>query len=98
MPTITISADAPPPTAPLPDETYATEAQKQAVRALAAAKSAGASRDAVEALLAQAGDNASFISADADNRLKRGGDGGLHVKDDFSPDPLVHYLLSRGNL
>lgn len=36
------------------------------------------------------------ISEDPDNRLKRGSDGGLHVSDTLSPDPLMYYLLARG--
>ena len=36
------------------------------------------------------------ISADPDNRIKQGTDGGLHVLDDFSPDPLAYYILAKG--
>jgi hypothetical protein len=36
------------------------------------------------------------ISADPDNRLKEGTDGGLYVADTFIPDPLAYYLLERG--
>jgi len=36
------------------------------------------------------------ISADPDNRLKPGSDGGLYVADNLDPNPLDHYLLERG--
>lgn len=38
---------------------------------------------------------APIISADPDNRLKQGVDGGLHVLDDLTPDPLAYYILAR---
>ena len=38
------------------------------------------------------------ISADPDNRLKPGSDGGLYVADTYIPDPLAYYLLERGNI
>ena len=41
-------------------------------------------------------DGAPIISTDADNRIKQGGDGGLHVLDDFTPDPLAYYILAKG--
>ena len=41
------------------------------------------------------GGNAPAISADPDNRIKQGTDGGLHVLDDFSPDPLAYYILAK---
>ena len=37
-----------------------------------------------------------LISADPDNRLKEGTDGGLHVSDDLIPDPLAYYILAKG--
>lgn len=36
-----------------------------------------------------------IISADTDNRIKLGGDGGLFVLDNLTPDPLAYYILSR---
>ena len=36
-----------------------------------------------------------IISADTDNRVKLGGDGGLFVLDNLTPDPLAYYILSR---
>lgn len=36
------------------------------------------------------------ISADPDNRLTQGTDGGLHVLDDLTPDPLAYYILAKG--
>jgi hypothetical protein len=36
------------------------------------------------------------ISADPDNRLKTGSDGGLHVQDSLTPDPLAYYILAKG--
>lgn len=36
-----------------------------------------------------------IISADPDNRIKRGADGGLHVLDDLTPNPLAYYILAR---
>lgn len=41
-------------------------------------------------------DGVPIISTDADNRIKQGGDGGLHVLDDFTPDPLAYYILAKG--
>lgn len=35
------------------------------------------------------------ISADQDNRLTRGADAGLYVRDDLIPDPLAYYILAR---
>lgn len=40
-------------------------------------------------------DGSPIISADPDNRIKRGADGGLHVLDDLTPDPLAYYILAR---
>ena len=89
--TITINADDPVIAPELADEQYATQAQKFASQALAAARSAGANADRIEGILAQVEDGAAFVSADEDNRLKRGTDGGLYVRDNFNPDPLAHY-------
>lgn len=36
------------------------------------------------------------ISADPDNRLKRGADNKLYVHDDLTPDPLAYYILAKG--
>ena len=36
-----------------------------------------------------------IISADADNRIELGGDGGLYVLNNLVPDPLAYYILSR---
>lgn len=36
------------------------------------------------------------ISADPDNRLATGTDGGLYVRDDLVPDPLAYYILAKG--
>ena len=41
------------------------------------------------------GGNAPAISADTNNRIREGSDGGLHVLDDFSPDPLAYYILAK---
>lgn len=46
--------------------------------------------------LEQSGVGMEFVSLDPNNRLKRGADGGLYVSDEFLPDPLVHYILSKG--
>jgi len=35
------------------------------------------------------------ISTDPDNRLTRGTDDGLYVKDDLAPDPLAYYILAK---
>ncbi|OLU22934.1 hypothetical protein BVH03_22045 [Pseudomonas sp. PA15(2017)] len=35
------------------------------------------------------------ISAEPNNRLTLKADG-LHVSDDFQPDPLAHYILAKG--
>lgn len=35
------------------------------------------------------------ISAEPNNRLTQKADG-LHVSDDFQPDPLAHYILAKG--
>ncbi len=40
-------------------------------------------------------DGSPIISADPDNRIKRGADGGLHVLDDLTPNPLAYYILAR---
>ncbi|WP_296125381.1 hypothetical protein [Pseudomonas sp. Ga0074129] len=40
-------------------------------------------------------DGRPIISADIDNRLKQGTDGGLHVLDDLIPNPLAYYILAR---
>ena len=45
-------------------------------------------------LLAIGGNSAASISADEDNRLIRGSDGGLKVEDDFGVDLLAHYILT----
>lgn len=37
---------------------------------------------------------APLISSDADNRLKTGSDGGLHVADTLS-DPVAYYILAK---
>ena len=36
------------------------------------------------------------ISADPDNRIREGSDGGLHVLDNLIPDPLAYYILAKG--
>lgn len=41
-------------------------------------------------------DGSPIISTDADNRIKQGTDGGLHVLDDLTPDPLAYYILAKG--
>lgn len=35
------------------------------------------------------------ISTDQYNRLTRGTDDGLYVKDDLTPDPLAYYILAK---
>jgi hypothetical protein len=35
------------------------------------------------------------ISTDQNNRLTRGTDDGLYVKDDLTPDPLAYYILAK---
>jgi hypothetical protein len=35
------------------------------------------------------------VSTDPDNRLTRGADDGLYVKDDLTPDPLAYYILAK---
>lgn len=42
------------------------------------------------------GGNAPAISADPDNRIREGSDGGLHVLDNLIPDPLAYYILAKG--
>ena len=37
---------------------------------------------------------APLISSDADNRIKAGSDGGLHVADTLS-DPVAYYILAK---
>lgn len=51
---------------------------------------------AIAEALDDIGVGATFISADENNRLKRGQDGGYYVSDDFIPDPLAHYILAKG--
>lgn len=41
-------------------------------------------------------DGAPIISEDLDNRITLGNDGGLHVLDDLTPDPLAYYILAKG--
>lgn len=41
------------------------------------------------------GDATVEISGDPDNRLERGSDQGLYVRDDLIPDPLAYYILAR---
>lgn len=36
------------------------------------------------------------ISADPDNRIGLGSDGGLFVRDDLVPDPLAYYIFAKG--
>lgn len=93
---ITINADDPVIDPELADEQYATLAQRHASQALAAARSAGANADRVEAIYGQVLEGAANISTDPLNRLKRGTDGGLHVLDDFAPDPLSYFNLAKG--
>lgn len=38
----------------------------------------------------------SAISSDPKNRLERGNDSGLYVRDDLVPDPLAYYILAKG--
>lgn len=38
----------------------------------------------------------SLISTDTNNRIRRGSDNGLFVPDEPYPDPLAHYILTRG--
>lgn|GEM_PF-5466812 len=40
-------------------------------------------------------DGPPVISTNPDNRIRRGTDGGLHVLDKLSPDPLAYYILAR---
>lgn len=42
-----------------------------------------------------AGASGADISADPDNRLTTGTDGGLYVHDNLTPDPLAYYILAR---
>ena len=35
------------------------------------------------------------ISADSDNRLTVGRDGGLYVRDNFVPDPVAYFILAK---
>ena len=51
---------------------------------------------AIAEALDDIGVGATFISADENNRLKKGQDGGYYVSDDFIPDPLAHYILAKG--
>lgn len=51
---------------------------------------------ALSEALVDIGVGATFISADENNRLKVGQDGGYYVSDDFIPDPLAHYILAKG--
>lgn len=53
-------------------------------------------RTALSEALGDIGVGATFISADENNRLKKGQDGGYYVSDDFIPDPLAHYILAKG--
>lgn len=53
-------------------------------------------RTALSDALDDIGVGATFISADENNRLKKGQDGGYYVSDDFIPDPLAHYILAKG--
>ncbi|QDP50344.1 MAG: putative tail fiber protein [Prokaryotic dsDNA virus sp.] len=53
-------------------------------------------RTALSEALDDIGVGATFISADENNRLKVGQDGGYYVSDDFIPDPLAHYILAKG--
>lgn len=44
---------------------------------------------------APGGGGAPLISSDPDNRLVQGTDGGLHVLNDLTPDPLAYYILAK---
>lgn len=46
--------------------------------------------------IAESQGGAVFISQDQDNRLIKGSDQGLYVRDDLTPDPLAYYILAKG--
>ena len=52
-------------------------------------------REGPRGVSAPGADGSPVISADAENRIELGGDGGLYVLDNLVPDPLAYYILSR---